>query len=227
MENNKKTKILIFLVVILAGLFVYFNFLNKPTLITIVGVGRATAKPQQVKFSVAVINSSVSSTQAITENIRIVNDLISVLKQNGVAENDITSSYVRLVPSGTTQLTYQAVNSIDAVLKDLSKFDGLVIQLYGSGAISVSNIVFTTADSQTMEKEAVALAIKEAKLRGKELAKATGKSLGRMVSVATGEVGEAGAVSGSGSTQDVSGAFQASPSQIQITRQASIVFELR
>ena len=59
------------------------------------------------------------------------------------------------------------------------------------------------------------------------MAKAANKRLGRMVSIATAEVGEAGALSGQTAKGDFTGAISASPSQIEITRQASIVFELR
>ena len=215
---------------VLLVLFVgYWFFLRSPALITVVGEGRVKVVPTIVKFSVVVNNLSSSATLAIVDNNRLLRELISTAKANGVQESDINSSYVRVIPpsplGGTT--AYQAVNAVDITLKDVSKFDNLVVALYSFGAQSVSNIVFTVENSRDLEKQAVAVAIKDAKARAKEIAKASGKFLGKMRSVATVEVGEAGALSGEVAQVVAGGALSSSPSQIEIVRQASLVFELR
>jgi len=217
------------LLFIFFGFLVKVNYLDRPTLITVVGEGKVKVTPTMVKFTITISNLSPSATQAINENNNIVKNLVNILKNNGVLENDIDLAYVRIIPPQTSlgQTSFQAVNSANITLKNISKFDSLVFLLYGNGAQSVSNILFTTENSKDLEKEAVAQAINEAKTRAEELAKAAGKSLGRMVSIATVEVGEAGALSGEAGKPDFGGVTTSSPSQIEITRQASIVFELR
>ncbi len=228
--QNSKFKIIalgIILVLILA--LVKVTWFDKTTLVTVVGEGKIKVVPQMVKFSVAVLNISSSSTLALADNNKIVNDVVANLKSAGVAEKDIQLAYVRLVApqSSLGQTSWQAVNSADVTLRDISKFDNLVIQLYAAGAQSLSNIVFTTENSKDLEKEAVNLAIQEAKVRAKELAKSTGKKLGRMVSVSTAEAGEAGALSGDAKIGSFGGVISSFPTQIEIARQASIIFELR
>lgn len=228
MENSKRKALIALVLVLVFGFWIIKSlFFSKAALVTVVGEGKVTVAPTMVKFTVAVSNLAPNATEAINNNKKIVNDLIGILKVNGVSENDISLSYVRVIPPTTTlgQTSYQAVNSVDATLKNISQFDKLVLQIYGLGANSVSNIVFTTENSKEVEKQAVNLAIKEAKQRAKELAEASGKRLGRMVSLKTVEVGEAGALSGQTSKDFVSNV--ASPSKIEVLRQASIVYELR
>ena len=220
---------------LLAGILVvllflgYWFFLRRPALITVAGEGRVKVKPTIVKFSVTVSNISSSATLAIADNNRLMRNLIAAAKANGVQEKDISSAYVRVVsPSALTGNTnYQAINAANMALKDLSRFDNLVTTLYNIGAQSVSNIVFTVEDSRSLEKKAVARAIKDAQSRAKEIAQASGKFLGRMRSVTTVETGGAGALSGQVAQPTRPGVISSSPSQIEIVRQASLVFELR
>lgn len=237
MQNGKLKTIgfvLMVLVLLIAGWWAKVNFINRPTLITVIGEGRVKVVPEIVKFTVGVTNNADTATLAVADNNRVVRDVISLVKTAGVVDEDIIVSYVRVIPptAALGQTSYQAVNAIDVTLKDLSKFDNLISSLYAVGAQSVSNIVFTTQNSEELEKEAVAEAIKDAKARVKEIAKASRKRVGRMVSIQTVEIGEAGALSGQASQEAGfgvrgEGQISASPSQIEIVRQASIVFELR
>lgn len=227
--GNQKNRIGVILIAILIGFYIKFNYLDRPTLVTVVGEGKVKVTPTIVKFTLTISNISQTSTQALADNNRLVRDVLAVLRSSGVEDKDISLSYPRLIPPQTTlgQTSWQAVNSGNVTLKDISKFDNLVVQLYANGIQGISNILFTTENSRDLEKQAVDLAIKEATLRAKEIARAMKKRMGRMVSVATVEVGEAGALTGEAKTASFEGAITSSPSQIEITRQASIVFELR
>lgn len=232
MDGNRKKIIVVLglVVLVLVGWGIKISFFDKAALITVVGEGRIKVQPEMVKFTMTVLNTSPTSTQAIADSNRLVRDLVSVMKNNGVEEKDISLSYVRIVPpqAALGQSSFQAVNSANVTLRNIGFFDNLVVQLYANGARSLTNILFTTENSRDLEKEAVAEAIKDAKARAKELAKASRKRLGRMVSVATVEVGEAGALAGeTGQAAVTTGVISASPSQIEIIRQASIVFELK
>ncbi|MBI5465046.1 SIMPL domain-containing protein [Candidatus Gottesmanbacteria bacterium] len=232
--ENLKVKIigliLGILVLFVGGWFVKTNYIDRPTLITVIGEGKVRATPETVKFTVTLANTAANATTAVSEIYRFVKEVFSLLKGSGVEEKDIIVSYVRVIPptAALGQTNYQAINAIDVTLRNLASFDNLVNALYFLGAQSVSNIVFTTQDSKTLEKEAVAKAIEDAQGRVKEIAKASGKRVGRMVSIQTVEVGEAGALSGEAPRETgFGGQVSASPSQIEIVRQASIVFELR
>lgn len=225
MEKNRMINLgLIGLVLILGFWLLKVNYFDQPTLITAVGEGKVSVKPEIVTFTLNLFNYSASATGAVNDNKRLTNDVTLILKNNGVSEKDILTSYVRIMPSTPGvlgQAQYQAVNTVDATLRNVNQFDSLFNALYASGAQSITNIVFTTPDAKSLEKQAVNLAVLDAKERAKEMAKSFNKAFGRMVSVTTSEAGGAGALSGTsrGDSQ--------SPAQIEIVRQASLIFELR
>jgi uncharacterized protein YggE len=160
----------------------------------------------------------------LADNQRITKEVIAQAKLAGIRENEIVVSYSRVVPPTRAlgQTNYEAVNTIDMTLKSLGTFDSLITSLYGAGATSISNILFTTEGSEELEKEAIGKAVEDAQARAKEIGQSLGKRVSRMVSITTVELGEAGALSG-----ESQGSLGGSPSQIEIVRGASILFELR
>lgn len=228
-----KRRVLLILGLVILFLFGYLfkrGVIDQPGLVTVVGEGRVTVKPEMVKFTLGVQTISPSATQAVADNNRLVASLVDVLKGVSVAEQDIDLAYVRVISPQIElgQTSFTAVNSAQVTLRNINQFDSLVVQLYAQGATSITDILFTTDNSRELEKEAVALAIRDAKARGKELAQASGKWLGRMISLTTAEAGEAGALSGQTSAPTgFTGSVVSSPSQIEIVRTASLVFELR
>jgi hypothetical protein len=217
------------IVLLFGGFWVWNNYFNKTTLITVVGEGNVSVKPQIVTFTVNIINETGTASAAVADNNTLTRNTLLILKGAGIQDADIQTSYVRVLPPGTGfgQTQFQGVNTIDVTLRNLGAFDNLFNQLYATGVQSISNIIFTVDNSRDLEKQAVAEAVKDAQARAKEIAKSQGKSVGNMVSIITGEVGEAGALSGKAAVQGFAGQISSSPSQIEITRQASIVFELK
>ncbi len=204
-------------------------FFGKPTVITVIGEGRVKVKPEQVSFTINFLSQANSPALALFNNTQLARDLFSVLKNAGVEDEDISLAYTQVMPPNVLlgQNNYQAVNTMTAILKDLTAFDNLINQLYQTGASSVSNIVFSTQDSRTIEKEAVALAVEDAQKRAKEMAKLMRKRIVGVVSVTTAEAGGAGAMVGQTSQENTGGRINNSLSQIEIVRTASIIYNLR
>lgn len=228
--TNSKLKIISFIAALGVGLgliLAAFGVFNKPTLLTVSSEGAVKAAPTMVKFTVGVVNRGDNAVAALTENDRLTKGMMSLLKSAGVEENAMVMAYARVVPPSLTQPSFQAVNAIDVTLNDLARFDNLVINLYASGAASVSNILFTTADSSDLEKQAVAQAVQAVQVRAREIAKVSGKRLGRIVAVQTTEIGEAGALAGEAPIATLNQPNSSSPSQIEIRRGATLVFEMR
>lgn len=227
MNGKGKMVSLVVLVVGLVVLLGIWGVFRKPTLVTVYGEGAVKVVPSMVRFTISFSNQGDSANIALADNERISKQLISLLKNAGVDESDIVVSYVRVLPPSLTQPRYQAVNAIDVTLKELGSFDNLVTSLYANGAQSISNILFTTENSGELEKQAVADAITGAKARAGEIAKAAGKRVGRMVSIQTTQIGEAGALVGEAPKATFGTITTSSPSQIEIIRGATVIFELK
>ncbi|MDO8640707.1 MAG: SIMPL domain-containing protein [Nitrosarchaeum sp.] len=226
---NSKKKIIIGsvvgVIVLLVIMLIVKSILSKPTLITITGEGKVLFKPTQAGMTVTIATFSAGAVQGLADNLRLTKNIITGVKKVGVKQEDIIVSFAQISPidAGNGKVMYQAANAIGITTKNLSNFNGLITQLYSDGAYSVSNIVFTTDNAKQLEKDAIQKAVEDAKARAKEVAKSIGKSVGRMVSITTSEVGGAGAVAGK--IQGL-GVVTSSPNQIEISRQAAIVFEM-
>ena len=73
-----------------------------------------------------------------------------------------------------------------------------------------------------MEKQALDLAIKDAKEKGQQIAKSSGKRLGKIISITTQDSQTAEKSIGEASDKDV-----AAPSKIEIVKNASVIYELK
>lgn len=230
MEGNKKLLTIVLGVVflILAGVLVKRLFFETPGALSVVGEGSVKTEPKMVTFSVTTLNTAPSASQVITDSNKLVVSLVNILTKNGVAPSDISYPFPVVAPPQASlgETNYQAANSLEVSFKNINNFEGLVYQLYAAGARNVTNIVFTTENSQDLEKQAVDKAIANAKARAKEIAKSSGKSLGKMVSLTTAEAGSAGTTVGEAPKQDFTTETRSTPSQIEIFRQASIIFEI-
>jgi len=213
---------------VFAGLVVYIivtSIFAKPTLITVIGEGRLKIEPNAVKYNVSIINSAASAAQALEDNKKKVKDAVDVLNKNNVTAENMQISYATIVPPSTTN-NYSAVSVIGVTQNDIYTFENTTIELYNKGVWNVSDVVFTTQDPQSLEKLAIDSAIKSVEQRAKELAKSTKRRLGRMVSISTSEVGDAGSQIGEFGFSGF-GSLNPLPSQIEIVRQATAVYEVR
>jgi len=225
----KKALIFIFVFLFLLGLAwgVKRLVVSKPTLVTVVGEGRATAEPSEVRFVVLLVSQGASPAEAINGEKKTLTETVSLLKRYGINKEDIKTSYLRVNPIGlslTETPFYQASQAISVSLTQVNRFEEIVEQLYNLGVRAIEGVQFTTADDQALEKRAVAAAIADVEARAKELARTMKRRLGRMVSLRTEEIGGAG--TGVSKVKLAEGEMPQTK-EIEISRQAVAVFELK
>lgn len=217
-----KFKVLIVAVLVLVLGLVGYNLLSKPALVTVSGTGRVSAQPEIARFTVVLSDSAATAAEVMQKGNVLTRNAIDLAKTYGVDEKRVQTTSLQVVPpTPGVSADYQAVAGVEVSIKDLDRLDELITRYFEIGAKSVGNIVFTTENSEELEKEAVDMAIKNAKSRAKEIAKSAGKRLGKLRSVTTVESGEAGAL-----TQKGTGTAD-NTSEIEVVRQASLVYELK
>lgn len=228
--NSESTKKIILSLILILGCFllyfIYTNYIVKPTIITVSAEGSVKIQPTLVSYTVSVINTATDPVQALKVNKNLVAKAVDLLQKSGMPSENINLAYPQVISPAVIGSSYQAVNVISVAKSPIDRFEATVTDLYGLGVWSVENIVFTTEKSEDLEKQAIVLAISNVQKRAKELAKTTGKSLGRMVSVTTQEAGSAGALGGLSAQKDAD-MSKSLPAQIEIIRQASAIYELR
>lgn len=168
-----------------------------PGSITVVGVGKVTVVPNVVKIQVGVESISTTVAAATTENDKVMDAVLAALKEEGIAEKDIQTSYYSIHPEyerdrvgSETELPkiigYRVSNSVTVTVRDaedMRKVSAVLEAVVEAGANSLGSITFTVDDLQAVEDEARELAVADAKRRAEDLVRLTGVKLGRVIQI--------------------------------------------
>jgi uncharacterized protein YggE len=157
-------------------------------LITAQGVGRVNGTPDVVTIALGVETRSSSAQSALDDNNKLAADTIAVLKDSGVAPEDVQTSQLSVNPTYDDKGTvtgYQVTNMVTAKLRDIGKA-GAVIDAAGKSAgdaIRVQQLSFAIDDDSAPRAAARADAVKRAQAQAKQLADAAGVALGPVHSI--------------------------------------------
>lgn len=238
--NAKKTAAAFFFLFVFFGFsFLFKDYLiGSPGMTTISGESRIQVKPETAKFTVSWYAIGYTPQEALAGEKEINSRIMAVLKTKGIKAEDIKMIYPQVAPlSGTADsISYQAVNVFEVKYNNLQDLDLLINDLYSNGAISISNITLSVSNEKELEDQVVAAAIEDGRNKAKKTAKAAKKRLGRLISLSTNASGEiAATISQPITEREDSGyslpaeteSISASLNQIEVIRQATLIYELK
>ena len=157
--------------------------------ITVTGTGSVVSVPDRASFSFGVDTRGATAAAALASNAAAARAMIAALKAAGVAAADLQTTQVSLSPQtsqdGTTIVGFAASSSVSATAA-LAKAGATVDAAVGAGATSVSGPVLSTADQASLEKQALAKAVADAKDKADALAAAAGLRLGAVRTIVEG-----------------------------------------
>lgn len=208
--NDKKMRIALLAVFVLLALFLlaktwdaaFGRGPNEPVnLITVTGTGEAVAIPDIAQIDFTVTEQATTVGEAQEKATTKTNAALEFLKQQGIEEKDVKTTYYSVSPryeyanrgcasgmpcppvtSSPKIIGYEASQAIQVKVRDTAKA-GQVLE--GIGSLGVQNIngpQFTVDDEDEVRAEAREAAIKEAREKAKVLAKELGVRLGKTVS---------------------------------------------
>jgi hypothetical protein len=131
----------------------------------------------------------MDKNKAMTEVNTKMNDLVKAVKDFGTEESDIKTqslSYYQEPKGGQNPGQWQVNNTIEIVLRDINKATDLADLLAKSGANNVYGPNFMMDDTNEAEKGLYDAAIKDAKDKAESIAKASSRTLGKILSVSDG-----------------------------------------
>lgn len=169
----------------LVGFTGMLSMFNSSTTVDGVGVVRET--PDQYQFTPAYIAESPSSVDASTKVTEVGSKVVTKLKELGVASDDITIS----VDSNSSYTisdqpaVYIGTYAITALVSSIDTARAVTEYLVTTGATgSVSPMgIFSPERRSQLEIEARAKAIENAKEKATQTAQASGKKLGKLMSI--------------------------------------------
>lgn len=170
-----------------------------PVTISVVGKGEVFATPDVAEFSFTIEAKGADAVAAQNKAGETMDAVLAYLKETGVEEKDIKTSYYNMYPTYEQTAPcwntgwempcpatepkingYEVSQSVTVKVRDTAKAGELVSGVGSKGARNVSGLSFTVDDTDALAAEAREKAIEDAREQAKELAKNLGKRLGKM-----------------------------------------------
>jgi uncharacterized protein YggE len=195
-----KTKSLIILAVMIFALLVSacvpttINQEAQPPVrtLSVSGSGEAFLAPDIAYIYVGIHTEKLTAAEAVAENTSQTQTLIEAIQDFGIDPKDIRTTNFSIwpmdrydpstgLPSG--EKTYAVDNTVYVTVRDLETLGDLLDTAVQAGANTVNSVQFDVADKADALKQARIDAVKNAETQAKELADATGLSLGEVQSI--------------------------------------------
>ncbi len=168
---------------------------NYPRLISVTAEAQVKVVPDEVVLRLGVETWDRVLTVAQSQNDVIVQKTFDIAKEFKLADKDIQTDYIKIVPTYDNNnynqydkghiTGYLAQKTIAINLKDVNKFETLLTQLLQGGVNHVHGIQFNTSELKKYRDQARSLAIKAAREKAENLAKELGVKVGKPYNVST------------------------------------------
>jgi uncharacterized protein YggE len=150
--------------------------------ISVSGEGKVKITPDQVSVTVGFQNTGKDSKEVKSLNDEVVDRVIKFLKKTGIPATDYKTTNVSLYKTydyEKKKYNFQASQSLTILLKDLSKYDELMMGLNDAGVNSISGVEFKSSKMEDHEREARKKAILDAKQKAQDYVSVLGQKVGK------------------------------------------------
>lgn len=152
--------------------------------------GEVRTAPDMATINIGVATEARTAAEAIRLNAARMNEVISSLRNQGIAQRDIQTSSLNLNPqyayeqNRPPRLTgYQANNQVTIRVLDLARLGQAIDATVGAGANQINGISFALQDPQAAEDEARRKAVQALQAKAGLYAGALGSRIARLVNL--------------------------------------------
>jgi uncharacterized protein YggE len=160
----------------------------QPVIVT-TGEGVVRHAPDRAWVTIAAESRAKTAQEAQRLNTDAMNAVIEKIKASGVPADAIRTAGYNLQPefdynNGRQTLRgYVARNSVDVRVDALAKTGDVISAAVGVGATNVSGVRFDLKDRDSAEREALRLAVQDARRRADSAARGAGVTIDRVVRI--------------------------------------------
>jgi len=208
-----------------------------PSTITVVGEGKVRIEPDIARVSIGVETLRDTVDEASAANQETVDAVLAALQAQGIAEEDIQTSGFsifaeRYGPGGPLpddQVRYRVSNNVSVTIRDLENVGAVLDAAIEAGANNIYGVEFALDDPSTVESDARASAVEDARAKAEDLAALSGVELGDLISISeivaqgggfyAGNFAEQARAFGGGGTPVV-------PGQLELVMQLQVVYAI-
>jgi uncharacterized protein YggE len=175
------------IVLILAFIFIansYAQEHKQTPMINVSGEGKLKIVPDQALISISVETKGIKSAEVKLENDKKLDAILKFIKKFNIASEDFQTQRISLNPSydyEKKKYNYAANQSIQILLKDLSKYDVLMEGLVNEGINRIDNVELKSSKFPELQAEARKLAIKDAKSKAEDFVSVLGQKVGKAI----------------------------------------------
>ena len=130
---------------------------NSVPQITVTGEGKVKIVPDQAVVTVGFQNSGKDAKEVKNLNDEVVDKVIKFLKKSGVPATDYKTNNVSLNKSydyEKKKYNFQAYQTLSITLKDLTKYDEIMMGLNDAGVNSIQGVEFKSSKMEDYERDA-------------------------------------------------------------------------
>lgn len=150
--------------------------------IAVSGEGKIKVKPDQVVVNFGVENTGKDAQEVKKLNDEKIENVLKFIKKFGIPASDFQTTNVSLNRNydyDKKKYNFQASQSITITLKNISKYDELMMGLVDNGINNISNVEFKSTEIEKYKSDARKLAIKDAKKKAEDFVSVLGQKVGK------------------------------------------------
>lgn len=172
---------------ILALLFMANSYSQEQKLVPMINVsgeGKVKIAPDQASVSISIETKGTKSEDVKRENDKKMDGILKFIKKSNIATEDFQTQRISLNPNydyEKKKYSYIATQSVQILLKDLSKYDVLMEGLVNEGINRIDNVEFKSSKLVQLQSDARKLAMKDAKAKAEDYVSVLGQKVGKAI----------------------------------------------
>jgi uncharacterized protein YggE len=171
----------ILLICFLFSVLAYSQEIKPIPQVNVSGEGKIKVVPDQVVVLVTVETKGTNAKDVKKQNDQQVESVLKLLKSMNLPSSDYRTKRVSLNPQYDYEKkkhNYNATQTIEILLKDLSKYDELMEGMVNQGINRIDNVTFQSSKLAQYQSDARKLAMKEAKMKAEDYVSVLGQKVG-------------------------------------------------
>jgi len=167
---------------------------QKTPSVSVTGEASISKAPDIAVLQAGVTSQAKTARDAMSASAKLMAAVLAALKESGIAENDIQTSRISLMPireqnkNPANIVAVEASSLLTVRLRDINKSADVLDKMITAGANLVTGISFDVSEPSKLLDQARAEAIADARRKAEIYATAAGVSLGRPLSISEGYV---------------------------------------
>ncbi|WP_281239764.1 MULTISPECIES: SIMPL domain-containing protein [Flavobacterium] len=179
-------KKLILFVICMFTVLAYSQEVKPIPQISVMGEGKVKVVPDQVVILATVETKGNNAKEVKKQNDIQMDAVLKLLKSMNLAPSDYKTKRVSLNPQYDYEKkkhSYNATQTIEILLRDLSKYDELMEGLVTQGINRIDNVTFQSSKLTQYQSEARKLAMREAKTKADDYVSVLGQKVGIAITI--------------------------------------------